>query len=359
MITQMVDLPGRAYPIWLGQGLLEQAEQWVEKSTNQKTTLALVTDSNVWEFYGKAFIHQMTSADWPIEAIVLPAGETTKQMDSLVHVCNEFARIGLDRRSLAIALGGGVIGDLCGFAAATYMRGIPYLQVPTTLLAQVDSSVGGKTAINLAAGKNLMGAFYQPTAVLADIGALRTLPEREMRCGMAEVVKYGAIRSKALFAQAAEGPPFAQLPEMIAQCCAIKADIVCKDEFDRGDRMMLNFGHTFGHAIERRFDLSRFNHGEAVAIGMVIAAAIGEAAHITPVGTLEHIRQALTANGLPTASPVATDELFPILCRDKKRESSVIQCILLRAIGDAVIHPFALEELETLMRKTELQWVTP
>lgn len=357
MITQMVDIPGRAYPIWLGEKLLDQAETRIETVAKKGTTLALVTDRNVWELYGQPLLERLSSSGWNINAIILPPGETTKQIESLTYVCNEFARLGLDRKSLALALGGGVIGDLCGFAAATYMRGIPYLQIPTTLLAQVDSSVGGKTAINLDAGKNLMGAFYQPVAVLADTGTLRTLPEREMRCGMAEVIKYGAIRSQELFAQVANRFPDEQLAEIIAHCCRIKTEIVCQDEFDRGDRMLLNFGHTFGHAIERRFDLLEFNHGEAVAIGMVIAAAVGEAIGITAPGTLDTLRQTLAAHGLPTCSPAATDTLFPILCRDKKRESSTLQCILLREIGHAIIHPFSLTELEQVMRQTEQQWV--
>lgn len=348
MKTLTVGIPGNRYDIRIGRGLLPGLGQAVREMAGS-AAVAVVTDENVWGRYREPFTGTLSGSGTGFEALVLPPGEANKTLSGLERVFAFFADTGLRRDGLVIAFGGGVIGDLAGFAAATYMRGVGYVQVPTTLLAQVDSSVGGKTAVNLPQGKNLAGAFYQPGLVLADTALLDTLPPRELRCGMAEVVKYGAIRSRELLAPG-------DLTETVAACCAVKAEIVERDERDTGERMLLNFGHTFGHAVEALGDFDRYSHGEAVAVGMVIAASVGEAMSLTRRGTADELRKIITANGLPVFCPYSARELLSRMLLDKKSGSGGVSLVLLRELGDAFTRHITFGELEGYMERTERQW---
>jgi 3-dehydroquinate synthase len=283
--------------------------------------------------------------------VILEPGEHNKSLDGLERLYGAFAAMKLRRGGLVVAFGGGVTGDLSGMAAATWMRGVRYIQIPTTLLAQVDSSVGGKTAVNLKEGKNLAGVFYQPALVLIDPALLETLPEREFRCGMAEVIKYGAIRSVPLFENLAHKPDTAELAKIIAQCCRIKSEIVERDELDTGERMILNFGHSFGHAIEKAGGYQRHNHGEAVAIGMTLAAEIGEKTGLTAAGIAARIKEVLEIHGLDTDCPYEPEQLLPQMELDKKNESGKIKLVLIREIGTAFTHTIPPATLHSLCRE--------
>jgi 3-dehydroquinate synthase len=279
------------------------------------------------------------------EIVTFPAGERYKTVGTIQALYTALYNLSpaLDRRTLIVALGGGVVGDMAGFVAATYLRGLDYVQVPTTLLAMVDSSVGGKTGVDFRAGKNLIGAFHQPRLVLADLETLSTLPVREFRSGMAEVVKYGVIQDAGLlntvtatFERSLRTNAGTVLQEIVARCCEIKAEVVAGDEFEMtGLRAILNFGHTIGHALESATNYRRYRHGEAVAIGMVAAAHIGEEAGITPPDVCPAILAALEAQGLPSALPseIAPDVLIDGSSRDKKALGGVARFVLAERIG--------------------------
>jgi 3-dehydroquinate synthase len=260
-------------------------------------------------------------------------------MDSLSDLLETMAESGLTRSDMLIALGGGVVGDLGGFAAGVYMRGIDYVQIPTTLLAQVDSSVGGKTAVDLRHGKNLAGVFYQPKIVIADTDLLESLPDREFSSGMAEVIKYGAIRSASLFQKLEKHPGRAAvkeiLPEIIYECCDIKRRIVENDEFDTGERMVLNFGHTFGHAVEKIGEYAKYTHGEGVAIGMGFAAEYGEHTGNSVPGLRKRIDALCGAFGLPDRGGLTAPALTPHISLDKKAIGSTLRLVMVRDIGES------------------------
>lgn len=347
-----VELPGRQYDIIIGGGLLQQAGQNI-KAFAKGSRVAVVTDDTVWAHYGDVFGRSLKEAGVEYFLTSLLPGEQSKTLESYGRVQNAFAEGGLLRSGLVVAFGGGVVGDLAGFAAATYMRGVDYIQIPTTLLAQVDSSVGGKTAIDLPGGKNLVGAFYQPKLVLADTSVLATLTKDQFSCGMAEVVKYGAIRSKEFFDSLAQPLETNRLDEVVEQCCQIKSEIVNADELDKGERMLLNFGHTFGHAIEVLGGYNRFNHGQGVAIGMVLAARVGEAAGLTPKGTAAKLVAVLEAQGLPVASPWAAAELLPKMALDKKNMAGGLNMILLPEIGRAMVVTKSMDEVKLLLEEVD------
>jgi len=280
-------------------------------------------------------------------SVVIRPGEDSKNLRTLGGIFDAFAQGGLGRGGLVVALGGGVVGDIAGFAAACWMRGVRCVQVPTSLLAMVDSSVGGKTAVDIEAGKNLVGAFHQPSLVIVDPDLLKTLPESEFSGGMAEVIKYGAIRSSDLFDNLSAAVCDASSPALesvITDCIRIKADIVALDEFDGGLRNILNFGHTFGHAIEAKYGYSRYSHGMAVAAGMRIAARYGEAAGFTARGTADRLEAILGAYGLDLAEPA--DDLAAYMKRDKKAAGDTARLILLKEIGAAEIVEATFAEVE-------------
>ncbi|MCL2339615.1 MAG: 3-dehydroquinate synthase [Actinomycetia bacterium] len=340
-----VGLPSTGYDIRIEPGLLASLPNLLKQWLPAGEAAVIVSDSNVWGYYGSALLTSAITVGLNVKPHILPAGEQNKSLAGLADLYDFFLEQTLNRHRTVIALGGGVIGDLVGFAAATYMRGIAYLQVPTTLLAQVDASVGGKTAIDLPQGKNLVGAFYQPSWVLIDPTVLLTLPEREWKSGLAEVIKYGAIQDADLFERLHQSLDDAALTEVIRRCCQIKARIVEQDEREHGQRMLLNFGHTFGHAIELAGAYAGLNHGEAVAVGMVIAARIGESLGLTAAGTVQALRELLTQQRIDYQSPYPLTSLLPLVAADKKNLSGGLQMVLLRQIGEAFTQQLTLNEL--------------
>jgi 3-dehydroquinate synthase len=350
-----VKLKDNGYDIVIGNNMLDVAGDLLKPLWSGNEAVSVVTDENVWRYHGDSLSRSMDRARIDFQPIVLPEGEGNKSMRGLENLYESFARMKLTRSGLVAAFGGGVIGDLCGFTAATWMRGVRFVQIPTTLLAQVDSSVGGKTGINLPQGKNLAGAFYQPKLVVIDPSTLRTLPAREVRCGMAEVVKYGAIRSMSLFnSLSSSSEP--DLSEIIHECCSIKSDIVERDELDFGERMILNFGHTLGHAIEKQTGFDAYRHGEAVAFGMALASAIGEVMGATESGVTDELQNTLAHCGLETRYPGDIFGLPPMLASDKKSLGGAVQMVLLRRIGEAFVHQTTIAEIEGLLREVKRKW---
>ena len=334
-----VNIPGREYNIHIGSGLLEKTGEIVSEIFKGKR-IAIITDKNVGTLYADKVTKALAGYD--VSVITVDAGEKSKSFETLQYVYTRLIEEGITRTDLIVALGGGVVGDLTGFASSTILRGVDFVQIPTTLLAQVDSSVGGKTAVNLPQGKNLVGSFCQPKAVIADTDTLKTLSDKILSDGMAEVIKYGAICDADLFEILSNiknnEELFAKIEEIVYTCCRIKSEIVEEDEFDTGRRMILNFGHTFGHAIEKKFNFSSVTHGMAVAAGMVMAATWGEENNVTPKGTAEKIEAVLKNYNLPTAYDLTKEELLASAGVDKKSDGGLINLILLNRIGDAVIH---------------------
>ena len=336
-----VELGARAYPIRIGAGLLADPAHWRDTLTGRH--ILVVSDANVAPLYLARVSAGLRDAAF--STITLPAGESHKTLESAAQIFAALAELKASRDATIIALGGGVIGDVAGFAAACWMRGIACVQMPTTLLAMVDSSVGGKTGVDLAQGKNLVGAFHQPRAVIADTGTLATLPERELRAALAEVVKYGALGDAAFFARTEDrvdallARDAQTLTETIAQCCAQKAGIVARDETERGERAMLNFGHSFGHAIETVAGYGTLLHGEAVAIGMCLAARLSTQLGWASATDAERLQNLLARAGLPTALPANLDAnaLLAAMKLDKKNASGRLRLILWRGVGRAEI----------------------
>jgi len=354
--TVAVDLGARSYEIAIGAGLLAQAGERI-KPFLKRPLVAIVTDSNVAARHLDHLQESLRKADIRARAIVLPAGEATKSYQHLAETCDGLLSAGIERRDMIIALGGGVIGDLAGFAAAILRRGVDFIQIPTTLLAQVDSSVGGKTGINSPHGKNLIGAFHQPKSVLIDIALLDTLPKRELAAGYAEVAKYGLLGDAPFFSWLEGNAPalFAGDAQArikaITTSCEMKARIVAEDETETGVRALLNLGHTFGHALEAAAGYSsRLLHGEAVAIGMAQAFRFSERQKLCAQGTAARVEAHLRSVGLPTRlSDVPGDlpgpeKLLDIMRQDKKAVAGKLTFILVRGIGEAFITRDVAEE---------------
>jgi 3-dehydroquinate synthase len=342
--TVSVQLGNRSYSIKIAPGLLEQlGRECARLKLGQRC--AIITDTNVGKRFAKAAFNSLAGAGFYPVLIVVPAGETAKSLKTVQTSYDQLAAHRLERKSFIAALGGGVVGDLAGFVAATYLRGIPFVQVPTTLLAQVDSSVGGKTGVNLKSGKNLVGAFYQPRLVLCDLDTLKTLPEREFRAGLAEVIKYGIICDAKLFAQLERILPKlirrepTALATVIARCCEIKADVVGKDETEGGLRAILNFGHTIGHAIENISGYGRFLHGEAIAIGQVASARLSQTVLGLPGRDVVRIENLFRRTGLPVQIKlnfVQRRKLFTAMRLDKKVSDGEVRFVLAERIGRVV-----------------------
>lgn len=359
-----VELGERAYDIVVGPGAIAAAGREILPLLRRRHAV-VVTDDNVAQYWLAALRDSLAAAGIAQHTVVLPPGEETKDLDHFGRLAEEILACGLERGSMLVALGGGVVGDLTGFAAATLLRGVDFVQIPTTLLAQVDSSVGGKTGINTGFGKNLIGAFYQPRLVLADTGALATLPRRELLAGYAETVKYGLIRDAGFFAwcerqgNALCGLAAEPLRRAIVTSCAMKAAIVAADEREEGDRALLNFGHTFGHALEAETGFSsRLLHGEAVALGMVLAFDFAARLGIAAAADAERVRLHFTATGLPTRladiglADVPAERLLAHMGRDKKVRDGKITLILPRRIGDAFAMKDApVEELRDFLSR--------
>jgi 3-dehydroquinate synthase len=352
MLQLEVNLPGYAYPILFAPELLSRPDWGQDLAV---TKAAVVSDENVWALHGETLSAALTARGITFNPIIFPPGETSKSLASAQRLYQEFYRCGLGRGDAVIAFGGGVIGDLAGFAAATYMRGLPLLQIPTTLLAQVDSSVGGKVAVNLPEGKNLVGSFYQPRLVLADTALLATLPEREWRAGMAEVIKYAALAAGELSALLVRGKArTADLERVIYLCCASKTAYVQRDELDQGERMMLNLGHSFAHAIEKRYAFQRFNHGEAVARGLVLAARTGESLGLSVPGTSEKLCALLELYDLDFSLDEAASALVPLMTGDKKNRGGELTLILLKQWGQPFLYNISPEKLTAVLNSREV-----
>lgn len=336
-----VGLPGRSYIIHIGQGVLDRLAQTVCQE-RAPSRVAVITHPGVGGLYAGRLSDDFAALGAPAAMLYMPAGERYKRLVTVERLCTEMLRFGLDRQSLVVAVGGGVVGDVAGFAAAIYMRGIRVVHAPTTLLAQVDASIGGKTGVDLAEGKNLVGAFHQPSAVFADTGTLSTLPRRHLRSGLAEVVKYGAIRDPGILQRVRadarallRGEPHALLP-MIVRSCQIKAEVVAEDETEQGRRAILNFGHTIGHALESVTRYRRFLHGEAVSIGMISAALIGQEVGITPTEVVRELEDTLRLLGLPTALPadLSIPEVIAAARSDKKAVGGGVRYVLAEKLGE-------------------------
>ena len=338
----------RTYDIRIGHGLLTTLGEAV-RGLGKVEKVFLVSDTQVYPLYGGAAEASLKAAGYAVSSFVFPAGEESKNGETFLKLLNALAQAGLSRSDLLIALGGGVVGDLAGFAAACYLRGIRFVQIPTTLLAAVDSSVGGKTAIDLPAGKNLAGAFYQPSLVLCDLDALDTLPEDIFRDGCAEVIKYGVLYDPELFSQLETSGLDFDREAVIARCVALKRDVVMEDEKDTGSRMKLNLGHTFGHAVEAhsRFTLS---HGKSVAIGLAIIARASASMGICSEADAARIVSVLKAFGLPVQTQYTAEALLPYLLSDKKRSGGTVNLILPEAIGRCIVSPTPVSQLQSILQ---------
>ena len=349
-----VDLPGRAYDIEIERGLLDHVGERCRALLPEAVRLYVITDSNVAPLYGERVENSLTGAGFQVKAKVVPAGESSKNAGQLTELWEDMMAFGLTRTDAVVALGGGVVGDLAGFAAASILRGVDFIQIPTTLLAQVDSSVGGKVAIDLKAGKNLAGAFWQPKGVLMDPSCLDSLPDRTFSDGMAEVIKYGCIADRNFFdflvARPSRAQVMGEIEHVLYTCCDIKRRVVAEDERDTGMRMILNFGHTIGHAFELAGHYVEWTHGEAVAAGMVCAAHLGEQLGTTPPGTKEQIRGLLERFGLPAAIPCPWDTMVEAVGLDKKRTGDSIRLIVLEKLGHAVPRRMKKDELLALLQ---------
>jgi 3-dehydroquinate synthase len=342
MRTLTVELGERTYPIHIGPGVLERPELIAERLPQKRA--AIVSNEIVAPLYLESLETRLQGAGIDTMRMILPDGEDHKNWQTLNTILDALLEHRCERRTTILALGGGVVGDIAGFAAAVYQRGVPFVQVPTTLLAQVDSAVGGKTAINHPLGKNMIGAFYQPRVVVADTDTLSTLPPRELSAGLAEVIKYGFIRDPeflewleshmdALLAREAEALGYA-----IERSCVNKAEVVGADEHEGGVRLLLNFGHTFGHAIETASGYGTWLHGEAVAMGMVLAARLSEQLGYLRPADVDRVERLLVRAGLPVRAPdLGVGEYIDLMGHDKKVQSGRLKFILLRTLGDAFV----------------------
>lgn len=342
MLCVNVELQERRYPILIGNGLLQDERSYPVK---RGECVMIVTNPTVAQFYLDTVTFALKKRGCKVDHVLLPDGEKYKTLESLNLIFTALLQGNHGRDTTIIALGGGVIGDVAGFAAASYQRGVRLIQIPTTLLSQVDSSVGGKTAVNHELGKNMIGAFYQPSMVIIDTHTLGTLPKREVNAGLAEVIKYGAILDYEFFEwlEAHIDELVAlnneSLQHCIARCCQIKADVVARDETEKGDRALLNLGHTFGHAIETHLGYGNWLHGEAVSTGMMMAATLSEQLGDISVADVSRLEKLLARANLPTLSPdsMQPEDYLPHMMRDKKVLAGKLRLVLLKSLGQAYI----------------------
>ncbi|MCD7950528.1 MAG: 3-dehydroquinate synthase [Erysipelotrichaceae bacterium] len=343
-----VNLGKDSYPIYIQQGILDQINAYIEP-VYQGEKIMIISDDQVFHFYGDKIENQLKQK-YKVNHVIVPHGEQSKRFDILPSIYSQILDFHLTRTDLIIALGGGVIGDLAGFVASTYLRGVQFVQIPTSLLAQVDSSVGGKVAVDLNEGKNLIGAFKHPTMVLIDPLTLKTLEERFINDGMGEVIKYGCIFDKDLFNRLAGYASFQDLyndiDEIIYRCVDLKRIVVERDLFDFGDRLSLNFGHTLGHALEQYYHYEKYSHGEVVSIGMVQITRIAQMKGLTKIGTSEQIKKVVTLYHLPCVANVSTADLKKAMSLDKKNIHSKLNYVLLKEIGQYEVYPSDLSFID-------------
>lgn len=356
METIHVNLGADSYDIEIEKGLLSHVGPKVRALLPKAEKIAVITDDTVDALYGEKLETMLRGAGYDVRRIAILHGEQSKNLTVLGDVLEEMSAFGMTRTDGVVTLSGGVPGDLGGFAAAVYLRGVPFIQIPTTILAQIDSSVGGKVAVDLPSGKNLAGNFYQPKGVFIDPELVRTLAPRYIHDGMAEAVKYGCIRDEKLFRLfemlRTDEDIFTHLPEIIRECCRIKAELVEEDVLDNGARMLLNFGHTIGHAIEREYHYETYTHGEAVGIGMVMLTRQTEKMGLTEPGTASRIENVLKALHLPTEVPASAEALLPHIAHDKKMRGKAIKFIVLDKIGKSrLVKAEGEEEIAAFVQK--------
>ena len=344
MLNVRVNLPKKEYDIFIGKGLFDKCE--IVESFVKGKKVCIVSDSNVFPLYGKKVEKLIENAGGEVFSLVVEAGENAKSFKNLEYLAREIIKRDFTRSDVIVALGGGVVGDLTAFCASVVLRGVKLLQMPTSLLSQVDSSVGGKTGVDLAQGKNLVGAFHQPIGVLIDPDTLNTLPDRFIADGMAEVIKYGCIKDAAFFENLESVDALSHIEDVIETCVSIKRDVVSRDEREAGERVLLNFGHTLGHAIEKIYNFTGITHGMAVAVGMVLISRAGEKQGITPSGTADRIAALCEKYGLPTSDSASFADMAEAAMGDKKTAGSSINLVLLKGIGESVIYPLPLDGLE-------------
>ena len=337
----VVNLGERSYPIIIKKGLIDETGIEIKKVFKGKK-IFILSDKNVASYYGDKVKECLIKEGYNVRLMALEPGEETKSFNTLPSVYNELLDFKLTRSDLIITLGGGVIGDLGGFVAATFLRGVAFVQMPTSLLAQVDSSVGGKVAVDLEKGKNLVGSFYHPKLVLIDPNVLKTLSDRFFKDGMAEVIKYGCIKDREFFYflkdLKTKEEVMNNIEKIIHTCCDIKRCVVENDEKDTGERMLLNFGHTLGHAVETYYNYSKFTHGEAVAIGMYEISKIAEAKGLTESGVAEDIKEILIQYGLPYEAPIKeSSDILDTISLDKKNIDNVLRVVLIKTMGEAYL----------------------
>lgn len=337
-----------SYNIYVGESILAQCGDIINKIKPYKKAV-IVTDDIVEKLYAQTVLESLEKSGIKATVFSFNNGEESKSHKTLITLYEFLSQNSMSRTDLLIALGGGVVGDLTGFAAATYLRGLDFVQIPTTLLAQTDSSIGGKTAVNIESGKNLVGAFKQPECVICDTETLKTLSDEIYSDGMSEIIKYGMIKSKSLFETLSIGINDSQLIDVITECINIKKYVVEADEFDKGERMLLNFGHTFGHAIEKANNYTGITHGKAVAIGMMIISEYSEKTGITAKGTTEKLKNCLEKYNLPTRTDFKVSELIKTCLNDKKRETDNINLIICKDIGESEIKKLAIPDFYKLM----------
>lgn len=339
---------GEGYDVTIAQGILPHCGEIIS-ATIAHCKAAIITDSNVEKLYLDTLRQSLENSGFSTCAFAFPAGEESKNLNTLADILNFLAENEITRSDLIVALGGGVVGDIAGFASGVYLRGIRLVQIPTTLLAAVDSSVGGKTAVDIRAGKNLAGVFKQPNAVICDTECLSTLTPEIFSDGAAETIKYGVIADVGLFETISGGIDSSALSQIIARCVEIKGGVVERDEFEKGERKILNYGHTIAHAIEK---LSGYevSHGKAVAMGMVAMARAGESLGFTELGTAEKITAAVKNSKLPTAIPYSANELAKAALSDKKRSGGNISLVYPERIGRCRIVETPVSELESIIR---------
>ena len=337
----------KSYNVIIGDGLLNNIAEYI-CAVKPACKAAIISDSTVWPIYGDLVSESLTQAGFDVINYVFPDGEHSKNGQVYLDILNTLAASQMTRSDLLIALGGGVVGDMTGFVAATYLRGVSFIQVPTTLLAMVDSSIGGKTAIDLSAGKNLAGAFYQPELVICDVSTLSTLPDTIFRDGCAEVIKYGILYDRRLFDHLQEHGLSFHRESVVSRCVELKRNVVAEDEFDRGSRQKLNLGHTIGHGIEA---CSKYavSHGLAVAAGIGIVSRAAKHAGLCSESTLQEILSVLNAFGLPDSTHYSADELYKWALSDKKRAGDTVNLIVPRAIGDCIIQPTSTKALPSFI----------
>jgi 3-dehydroquinate synthase len=355
-----VALGERSYPIEVGSGLLKRCDALLALSAGR--VVVLVSNTTVAPLYAPPVLAQLHSVAAKVIQVNLPDGERFKTLETLETILSAMLSEQADRKTLVVALGGGVVGDMAGFAAAIYQRGVEFVQIPTTLLAMVDSSVGGKTAVNHPLGKNMIGAFYQPKLVLADVDALTSLPERELSAGLAEVIKHGAVLDSAYLEQVecsidrllARDP--VALTQAVAGSCRIKASVVAQDEREQGIRAYLNFGHTFGHAIEAGLGYGTWLHGEAVGAGMVIAAKLSLSLGMLAQADLARLTRLIARAGLPTRPPrLPSERMMQLMSGDKKASQGVPKFILLEALGQGCSHSVPQERVFELLEQLQAE----